>query len=505
MNLEKALPKLLCIFMLFPSIAVGQVPQLLSFEDALQMMSDNNPSLLRQREEIKQREYEIKSRRGLRYPSVALNAQAVSMSDMLHLDLTPVEEAITPLYNTLGNYGIFSGVPNPDPTTNQQVPTLSDAQSTEIIRQKILAAEEELKAAEWDKVIQEKNFAVVSAGFVWPIYSGGKINGANNAANVKLDISEEELRHTEGTLLTELVSRYYGLVLGLEVVKLREQMLESLQNHYSDANKLFENGMIAKVELLHATVAKNEAERELKQAQRNIEIIRSGLMATLASDSLQKVLPISQLFINKNLQDIAGWIETAKSSNPQLKQIQSKKELADIKHHIEKNAYLPSIAAMGNYNIADKNLSPYTPDWLVGVGLKWTLFEGMTRRNNIRSSATLSNQVVYAEQKANDDLTAYLTKLYHELQMQMEQKTELETTLELANEYCASTEKAFNQGLATSTSVVEAHTKILQVKAKRLKVMYDYDVALALFFQTTGTPGQFLNYSSGENAILESL
>jgi outer membrane protein TolC len=505
MNLEKALPKLLCIFMLFPSIAVGQVPQLLSFEDALQMMSDNNPSLLRQREEIKQREYEIKSRRGLRYPSVALNAQAVSMSDMLHLDLTPVEEAITPLYNTLGNYGIFSGVPNPDPTTNQQVPTLSDAQSTEIIRQKILAAEEELKAAEWDKVIQEKNFAVVSAGFVWPIYSGGKINGANNAANVKLDISEEELRHTEGTLLTELVSRYYGLVLGLEVVKLREQMLESLQNHYSDANKLFENGMIAKVELLHATVAKNEAERELKQAQRNIEIIRSGLMATLASDSLQKVLPISQLFINKNLQDIAGWIETAKSSNPQLKQIQGKKELADIKHHIEKNAYLPSIAAMGNYNIADKNLSPYTPDWLVGVGLKWTLFEGMTRRNNIRSSATLSNQVVYAEQKANDDLTAYLTKLYHELQMQMEQKTELETTLELANEYCASTEKAFNQGLATSTSVVEAHTKILQVKAKRLKVMYDYDVALALFFQTTGTPRQFLNYSNGENAILESL
>jgi outer membrane protein TolC len=129
----------------------------------------------------------------------------------------------------------------------------------------------------------------------------------------------------------------------------------------------------------------------------------------------------------------------------------------------------------------------------------------MTRRNNIRSSATLHNQVVYAERKANDDLTAYLTKLYHELQMQMEQKTELETTLELANEYCASTEKAFNEGLATSTSVVEAHTKILQVNAKRLKVMYDYDVALALFFRTTGTPEQFLNYTNGENTIHESL
>jgi len=129
----------------------------------------------------------------------------------------------------------------------------------------------------------------------------------------------------------------------------------------------------------------------------------------------------------------------------------------------------------------------------------------MTRKNDIRSSSALQHQVKYAKQKADDDLTAYLTKLFHELRMQMEQKTELETTLQLAREYCSSTEKAFSEGLATSTSVVEAHTKILQVKAKRLKVLYDYDVALSLFFQTTGTPEQFLNYSKGENTILESL
>ncbi|PWE00849.1 TolC family protein [Marinilabilia rubra] len=505
MNLKSVFPGLFFLLLLFPLEGHAQTPHLLTFEDAVLMMSEYNPALQRQREEIKQREFEIKSRRGLRYPRVALNAQAVSMSDPLHLDLTPVRDAITPLYNTLGNFGVFSGVPNPDPATNQQVPTLPDAQSTAAVRQQLLAAEEEIKSGEWDKMIQEKNFAVVSAGFVWPIYAGGKINGANHAANVKHDISKEELRHTEGKLLTELVSRYYGLVLGMEVVKLKKQMLESLNNHYHDADQLFQNGMIAKVELLHSKVAKNEAERELKQAKRNVEIIRSGLAATLAYDSLQQVMPISQLFINKNIENLAHWIETAKSFNPQLKQIEDKKELVEIKHRIEKNAYLPSVAAMGNYNIVDKDLSPYTPDWLVGVGLKWTLFEGMTRKNDIRSSSALQHQVKYAKQKADDDLTAYLTKLFHELRMQMEQKTELETTLQLAREYCSSTEKAFSEGLATSSSVVEAHTKILQVKAKRLKVLYDYDVALSLFFQTTGTPEQFLNYSKGENTILESL
>ncbi|WP_462318163.1 TolC family protein, partial [Marinilabilia sp.] len=295
MNLKSIIPGLFYILLLFPFVGHAQTPQLLTFEDAVLMMSEYNPALQRQREEIRQREFEIKSRRGLRYPKVALNAQAVSMSDPLHLDLTPVRDAITPLYNTLGNFGVFSGVPNPDPATNQQVPTLPDAQSTAAVRQQLLAAEEEIKSGEWDKMIQEKNFAVVSAGFVWPIYAGGKINGANHAANVKHDISKEELRHTEGKLLTELVSRYYGLVLGMEVVKLRKQMLESLNNHYHDADQLFQNGMIAKVELLHSKVAKSEAERELKQAKRNVEIIRSGLAATLAYDSLQQVMPISQL------------------------------------------------------------------------------------------------------------------------------------------------------------------------------------------------------------------
>jgi outer membrane protein TolC len=91
------------------------------------------------------------------------------------------------------------------------------------------------------------------------------------------------------------------------------------------------------------------------------------------------------------------------------------------------------------------------------------------------------------------------------LKLKFKKKPQLQTTLELANEYSASTEKAFREGLATSTSVVEAHTKVMQVKVKRIKVMYDYDVALAHFFQSTGTPEEFLNYSNGDNTIFESL
>ncbi len=495
---------LLALFCPFLVLAQEQV-QLLTFEDALQIMTEQNPALLRVKEEIKQKEFEVKVKRGLRLPQVSLNASAIAMSDPLHLDLTPVSEAITPLYNTLGNYGVFSGVPNPDPSTNPIMPILPDDVSTAAVRQQLLDAEEVIKAAEWDQMIQEKNFASVSAGFVWPIFTGGKIKSANDAVDVKVEMSREELRQAEGVLLSELVTRYYGLALGVQVSELRKHMLEGMQNHYSDAQKLFDNGMIAKVELLHATVSRNEAERELKMAQRNIAIIRAGLAATLASDSLNQVLPASHLFINKELSALPQWISRAKQENPQLRQLEGKRELVELKHKVEKQEYLPSIAMMGNYNIVDKDLSPYIPDWLVGVGMKWTVFNGMARKNNIKASETMHSQVDYAEQKAHNDLEAYLTKLYQELQMQIEQKNELETTLELAEEYLRSTQKAFNEGFATSTMVVDAFTKVAQVKTLRLKVMYEYDVALASFLQVAGVPQEYTMFSSGENTLTDAL
>lgn len=468
--------------------------RLLTFEEALQIMHEQNPGVQQAKQLIKQKEYELKAKKGLYMPSVSVNASTVSMSDALELDLTSVKEVITPLYTTLGTYGVFNGVGE-----------YPDAVSTAVVREQLLKAGEEIENADWTETIQENNFATVSAGIAWPIYAGGKIKGANQAANTELTISNEKLRETEGELLTELATRYYGLALSTQVLNVRKQMVKAAEQHYSDAQKLFENGMIAKVELLHAEVAKNEAERTLKEAKRNIQIIRSGLEATLSFDTTTTVLPASHLFINKELFGVSYWVDHAYVENPQLKQIEGKRELVNIKNKVDKGSFLPNIVLIGNYNLAEKNLSPYLPDWMVGVGLQWSIFEGLGRNNTVKAGKTMESQLIFAEQKAHSDIKAYLTRLYEQLQMQLEQKEELANTLELATEYSESTQKAFNEGLATSTSVVEAFTKVAQVKALRLKVFYDYDVTLAKLLQTAGVPEQYITFCSGDNTTVESL
>jgi outer membrane protein TolC len=494
-----------CLIFLLPFFITAQEnKQNLTIEEAFLVAKQQNPVIQRGLQQIKQKEFESAGKNGLRLPQFSLSAKAVAMSDNLELDLTPVRDAITPLYTTLGNYGVFSGVPNPDPATNPVMPILPDNVSTQVVRQKLLEGGEHIANANWVETIQEKNFATVSADFLWPVFTGGKINNATKAAKVEVKLSEEELRNTEGELLTEVVSRYYGLTLALQAEKVREQMFMAMEKHYADAQKFYENGIIAKVELLHAQVSKNEAERELKKARHDIRIIHAGLDASLSYDTAVVIQPLSNLFINNEIPEVSYWTQSATLYNPQLKQIEGKKELTNIKKKADQGNYFPSVAMMGTYNLVDKNYSPYLPEWLVGVGVKWTVFDGLDRKHKINADEAIMSQVGYAEQKAHTDLKAYIIKLTQELEDQKEQKTELDNTLELANEYASSTEKAFSEGLVNSTSVVEAHSKVAQVKALRLKLLYDYDVTLAKLFQTAGIPGEFFSYTTGSNTFYES-
>ena len=95
-------------------------------------------------------EQEVKAAKALHLPRISLSASYVYMSDNIQLDLTPVRDAITPLYNTLGHYGKFGGVPNPDPNTNGAMPYLPDDVSTAAIRAKMLEGLNAVNNADWN-------------------------------------------------------------------------------------------------------------------------------------------------------------------------------------------------------------------------------------------------------------------------------------------------------------------------------------------------------------------
>lgn len=460
------------------AFAQNKIP--LTFTDAYQQMNQNSHVLKQANYEVREKEADRKAAFGLRTPKVFVTATAVKMADPLTLDLTPVRDAITPLYDLLGTI------------------------SPEGLQKTIKATKAAVVAGEWDKMIQEKQFATVNANVVWPIYTGGKINAANKASQINEEEAGLKAKQKEGELLSELATRYYGLVLAEQACKVRGQVADAMKKHLFDSQKLSEQGQIAKVEFLHAQVANSDAERELKKANREASIVERALLNTLAVEDTTGIMPASKLFILKNVENEEFFINLALQNNPLLQQVDSKRELANTGVKLEKSNYLPSMALTGTYTLAQKELSPYVPQWMVGLGLNWSLFEGNTRNRKLQAAKFKVDQVDEAGLKAEEDIKTIIRKLHQQLAMEVEQLEDLDKTLEFAQTYVDSRDKAFHEGLSTSTELVDANLLLAKVKIERLQALYSYDVTLATLLQVCGSPEMFMQYQASSQAITES-
>lgn len=492
---------------LIPALFAGslQAQRPLTWKEALDLTLGNNPALKQANYQVKEKKALQQAARSLYLPQADLSANYVRLSDDIHLDLTPVRDAITPLYGALGKYGVFSGVPNPDPATQQIMPILPDNLSTQVIRQKMLEGLENVQNGEWDQMIQKKEFATLQASVNWTLYAGGRIRTANRLAGLQSTEAEWKQRQVAADLTTELAQRYYGVNLALQAVKVREMVLDGMMRHLNDATRLYEQGLIAKAELLNAKVYTSQAQRELDKAIRELETSREALSNTLGLQGNEMPMPVSPLFYMDSLPPVTYFLEQARRNNPQLRQVETLGQQAKAGEKVSMAAFLPAVGVKGSYDIANKDLSEQAPEWMVAAGLQWTLFDGTARIKKLQAAKMKTHQVEEVQKKAEADINTMIIKLYNDLNMYLEQIHQIENDLAFTDELVRVREKAFEEEMASGTDVTDARMLQAKTRIERLQAMHGFDTTLARLLQYAGMPEQFTAWQSSEKAKTGSL
>ena len=141
------------------------------------------------------------------------------------------------------------------------------------------------------------------------------------------------------------------------------------------------------------------------------------------------------------------------------------------------------------------NLVPRT---IIGVGFTWNIFDGLAREKRIRQSRIAEQTLALGKDKAQDDLTVGIDKLYTGLQKAQDNVRALNSTITLSEELVRIRKKSFTEGMATSTEVVDAETMLAAARVARLAAYYEYDITLMNLLALCGTPEQFKKYFNEE-------
>ena len=440
------------LFLFLGLIATFANAQELTLKQAHDVMLSKNGDAKASNFEVKAMEEEHKATKGLRLPSVSVSGT------YLHLD-----EDITVDLNTQRNMvGGLLSIPNP-------AAVLGD----------------------WNFTLQEKNLGFASANVSMPIFAGGKINAANKASGIKLELTETKHQIKEDELTINLINYFFKLKLAKEAVQLRQEVYEVILLHNNQAAKFFENGLIAEVETLNAKVALSNANRELLAAKKDVSLATSAVQNLIGIHSIEGFSSKSiEPIIVKPLKEFQLDMLT---ENQQLKTIEKSHELAELGLKVEKSDYFPKVGVFGKYVLGRENLSLIDTKWFAGVGVEWELFNGFQREHKIKASKYKIAQVEEIDKQARLNLSTYTERLYNTMQKEYEQFESLNADEALAQKLKFMRTRAFEEGTGTSLEVVDATLKLSEIQLHKIKALYEYNVAYGELMVLTGKTTSFLN------------
>ena len=417
----------------------------LTFEQAYQLMLENNNLLKSFQEQIKQSKYEKNAAIGEFFPKVGVNATYIHFSN-------PIAVAT-------------------------HVPGMGNLVNT----------------------LQNENVFTFSGGIVWNIFTGGKILALNSAARAKLEASNSKYVEVQDNLTVELVKRYYGLRFARDVVDVRKQVMDGIKKHLDDAVALEREGFISKSERLHAEVAYSNAQRQYKAALRDANVVEEGLKTLIKAPEadLKDVLisPDSLLFAyDDSTIDLAQMKANVLVNNPQLKQLKAKKKAMNAKYRSEVANYSPTVSLFAYDILGAKDLSLQVPRVAVGGSVNFAVFDGFSRYNNVRAADAGRHAVDYELLDAQYNIESLVVKQYQELMKYKETYESSNTSIENANEALRTSTLGFKEGFRTSLDVTDAELALSKVKIERLQSLYNYDLTLCELLKTNGNTKEFLNY-----------
>lgn len=314
-----------------------------------------------------------------------------------------------------------------------------------------------------------------------------------------IDLARENRAQVDATQRTLLAESYYGLRLAQEVVSVRRESYQALKLHYENALKLEATGMIDKAARLFAQVNMDEALRELEAARKEEVVVQRTLKTLLNLETSGDITPSSPLFINDTLPPKMEFLQVVGISNYLLNQLNLQEHMAKQQVRIDQSGYLPNIALFGKQTLYSHGIqSNLLPRTMVGIGFTWNLFDGLEREKRIRQSRLTQQTLALGQEKARDDLSVGVDKLYTGLQKALDNVRALNTTIELSEELVRMRKKAFAEGMATSTEVIDAETLLSKTKVARLAAYYEYDVTLMNLLALCGIPEQYSNLQNNQ-------
>ncbi len=329
--------------------------------------------------------------------------------------------------------------------------------------------------------IQERNVWKANLSAQMLLFSGLKVPLSLKAAQHQI-IAMNLLTETEkSSVIKDVIQAYDKLAVISESETVLNQSLTMLNQQMFYVNKAIENGLAIDLQ-------RQKVELSLQQLQvKQIELANNKKLLIAKLEELTGYNETDLLLIKPSLEP---WMlkdsSISASNRSDIKALDEAIIATKYKQYSELTDYMPKVVAFGKKELYKDDLSVFDPEWVVGVGVKWTLFDGCSATNAARQ-AKIDKQILETKKNEAEELVGLnLKKLLYEVEKNTDMISVAQQQIKTTEKSVKLSEKQLKEGLTTIREHLLVINDYEQAQLEYIKMLYQQRASVAEYLDAAG-------------------
>ena len=296
---------------------------------------------------------------------------------------------------------------------------------------------------------------------------------------------------TRGLVVT-VTQSYYGLVVAQRKYGTAQRAAAEAARFLDISQKLESGGEVAHADVIKARIQSQQQQRDLQEAQLDMERSRLDLAVLLFTDFNQDFAVVDDLQTPEPLPTFAEVETSGKKNNPELRAALAAYQAANHEVSAAWGGLLPSLSLDYFYGI-DSNKFAIRNNGVRNLGystvatLQIPIFSWGSDRSKLKQAELRRDQAHVELTHAQKQLLSHLRQFYSEAETARSEMESLASSAEIAAESLRLTTLRYQAGESTVLEVVDAQNTLTQARNAYDDGQSRYRVAVANLQTLTGS------------------
>jgi outer membrane protein TolC len=309
------------------------------------------------------------------------------------------------------------------------------------------------------------------------VYDFGRTHQNVELENENKVIGEQTLEQVKQRLSLYTVNNFYALLYLQAAIKIKDEQLSTLNEHLEYIEKVMATGAATEYQVLTTKVKISTVESQKVDLAASLTAQQAVMNSLLGHDPVSIPVVRNELYVEPPVIPADSILSYAFHNRDEVLINEKKTSLAELRFGMTKlqNKPLLSLEASGgakNGYIPD--LAKFTPNYVIGLGLRVPLFDGMKNKYNLAQAQSGITSLSYESELTKRNISDEVYESEALMFAAYKKVSQSELQLRQALKAYSLAETSFKSGTITNLDLLDANTSVSESSLMLLKARIDY-------------------------------